>query len=228
VNERGTQVTSPPPVDLGPSLQRGIRLAAKRALDLVLASLALIVTGPIVIVAAIAVRLTSPGPALYRQVRVGRYGRAFTLYKLRSMVVDADPAVHQAYMHALLSLPPDEVASLYKLEDDPRVTPLGRWLRRTSIDELPQLLNVLRGDMSLVGPRPDLPYDLPDYETWQWRRLSVLPGITGLWQVSGRCCLSPREMLRLDVEYADGWTLRGDVMILLRTVPTVLARVGAR
>jgi lipopolysaccharide/colanic/teichoic acid biosynthesis glycosyltransferase len=217
----------PAHVDLRETQQRGVRLVCKRALDLVLASVALGVAGPVILLAAAAVRLTSPGPAVHRQVRVGRGGSPFTLYKLRSMVVDADPLLHQAYMHELLRSATQPATGTFKLEDDPRVTRVGRWLRRTSIDELPQLWNVLRGEMSLVGPRPDLPYDLADYEDWHWRRFSVLPGISGLWQVSGRCCLPPREMLRLDVEYAETWSLRGDIRILLRTVPAVITRVGA-
>jgi lipopolysaccharide/colanic/teichoic acid biosynthesis glycosyltransferase len=117
---------------------------------------------------------------------------------------------------------------MYKLEHDPRVTRVGRLLRRTSIDELPQLFNVLRGEMSLVGPRPEIAYALPEYEDWHWRRFSVLPGMTGLWQVSGRGCLPPREMLRLDVQYADTWSLGRDLSILLRTIPAVVGERGSR
>ncbi|HSL56953.1 MAG TPA: sugar transferase [Acidimicrobiales bacterium] len=208
--------------------QRGPALVAKRTIDVLVAASLLVLCAPVLFLAAIAVRATSPGPALYRGTRVGRFGERFTVYKLRSMVADADPAIHAAYVHELSCGRGVESDGLYKLHDDPRITPVGRWLRRTSLDELPQLVNVLKGDMSLVGPRPECEYDLADYESWHWRRFSVLPGMTGLWQVSGRGCLPPPEMLRLDVEYADTWSLRQDLSILLRTVPAVLTERGSR
>jgi lipopolysaccharide/colanic/teichoic acid biosynthesis glycosyltransferase len=219
----------PPGVDVHDTRQRGPALAVKRAIDVVGALTLLILASPVLIVAAISIRLSSPGPILFRQARVGRFGKPFTELKLRSMVADADPHVHEAYVRGLLhdggQVPG---APVYKLDHDTRVTPLGRWLRRTSIDELPQLVNVLRGEMSLVGPRPEVPYVLDEYEPWHWRRFTVLPGMTGLWQIRGRGCLPPREMLRLDVEYADTWSLRLDLSILVRTIPAVLAERGSR
>ncbi|MCU0269499.1 MAG: sugar transferase [Acidimicrobiales bacterium] len=224
------------PIDLHDTRQRGPALAAKRVLDVVVAVLVLVLTAPLLALAALAVRRTSPGPALFRGTRVGRFGRTFTVYKFRSMVVDADQHAHEAYVRALLhdgtgdgdGGSGDAGADVFKVEHDPRITRVGRLLRRTSIDELPQLLNVVKGEMSLVGPRPECVYALPEYEDWHWRRFRVLPGMTGLWQVSGRACLPPREMLRLDVRYADTWTLRQDLSILVRTIPAVLAERGSQ
>lgn len=202
--------------------QTGARLAAKRLLDATVAVVVLVVTSPILLVVAVAVRLDSPGPALYRGERVGFGARSFTMYKFRSMVTDADPGVHRA----LVSQRNDPARAsadggLHKVVDDPRVTRIGRILRRTSIDELPQLFNVLRGDMSLVGPRPDVPYALDQYHPRHWRRFSVMPGMTGLWQVSGRSELSAMQMLDLDVRYADEWTLWLDLVLLVKTVSVV-------
>lgn len=211
----------------------------KRAFDITVASVLLAGASPVLAAAAVIVRLDSPGPAVYRATRVGRGGRVFSMYKLRTMVVDADDSPHRDLITALLApgaadgVPgppggpgPDDV-TVYKLQDDPRITRVGRYLRATSIDELPQLVNVLRGDMSLVGPRPDVPYSVEHYQPWQRQRLEVRPGMTGLWQVSGRGLVSPVAMLRLDVEYV---TRRGallDLQILGRTVPAVLRRIGA-
>lgn len=214
----------------------------KRAADLVGALALLAVSSPLLAAAAVAVRLDSPGPALYRGRRVGQHGHEFSMYKFRSMAVDADDAPHRELVTALLSDagtppagPPDPAgpdgsvpaAPLYKVEKDPRVTRVGRILRATSIDELPQLANVVRGEMSLVGPRPDVPYAVEQYQPWHRRRLEAKPGMTGLWQVSGRAELSPADMLRLDVEYVERRSLLLDLSILLRTLPAVLRRVGA-
>jgi lipopolysaccharide/colanic/teichoic acid biosynthesis glycosyltransferase len=229
-----------PPVglDLHETRQRGAPMALKRVLDVVVAALVLLLAAPILGVAALAIKLTTPGPALHRGIRIGRFGRPFTMYKLRSMVADADQHVHEAYVCRLLhdgkaadasaATGGDTPGAMFKLGGDPRVTRVGRVLRRTSIDELPQLVNVLRGEMSLVGPRPECPYVLPEYESWQWRRFTVLPGMTGLWQVSGRADLPPSEMLRLDVRYADTWSMRRDLSILARTIPAVLSERGCR
>lgn len=219
--------------------QRGAALVVKRALDVVAAVVVLVLTLPVLIAVAVAIKLSSPGPVLYRGTRVGRGMRTFTAYKFRSMQADADETLHRRYVSGLLraahggargapptaitgpgEAPADRAPSgrpQFKLVDDPRVTSVGRVIRRTSVDELPQLLNVLRGEMSLVGPRPEIPYALEEYEPWQWRRFEVLPGLTGLWQTSGRSRLSPTDMLRLDVEYARAWSLALDVRILLRT-----------
>jgi lipopolysaccharide/colanic/teichoic acid biosynthesis glycosyltransferase len=173
----------------------------------------------------LAVRLSSRGPAVFRQERLGHRGRPFTLLKFRTMYTDADDAVHRAYVTQLLTKEAPVTggsSGLFKLEADPRITPVGRWLRRASLDELPQLVNVLRGEMSLVGPRPALAWEAELYHESDHRRFDVLPGITGLWQVSGRSRLSMREALALDVEYVRRRSLWLDVMILARTIPTVL------
>jgi lipopolysaccharide/colanic/teichoic acid biosynthesis glycosyltransferase len=187
--------------------------------------LALMVLWPLLAALVLAVRLSSPGPAVFRQERLGLGKRPFTLLKFRTMYVDRGDAPHRAYVTLLLTQeapPRGGDRGLFKLEEDPRVTPLGRWLRRTSLDELPQLVNVLRGDMSLVGPRPALAWEAAFYRDVDHLRFQVLPGITGLWQVSGRSRLSMREGLALDVEYVRRRSLRLDLWILARTIPTLL------
>jgi lipopolysaccharide/colanic/teichoic acid biosynthesis glycosyltransferase len=192
----------------------------KRAIDLAGATLGLVLVAPLLLALALVVCVTSPGPPLFGQRRAGRGGREFTMWKLRTMVADADR------MRPLL-LAQSRDAHWLDLADDPRVTLLGRLLRRTSLDELPQLINVVRGDMSLVGPRP-LPIEeharIPD---WARRRVSLRPGITGLWQVEGRASVSFQDMLRLDCEYVGRASLRTDLKILLRTVPAVVTGKGA-
>jgi lipopolysaccharide/colanic/teichoic acid biosynthesis glycosyltransferase len=186
-----------------------------------------VLVAPVLLVAAIAIRATSEGPALHRGVRVGRYGERFTVYKLRSMVLDADPAIHEAYVHALSCGCPADAHGLYKLEDDPRITRVGHWVRRTSIDELPQLLNVLKGDMSLVGPRPPLPEEYATYGPRERGRLDVRPGLTCTWQVSGRSDLDFETWVEMDLEYIRDWSLRRDLVLMAKTVPAVLSRRGA-
>jgi exopolysaccharide biosynthesis polyprenyl glycosylphosphotransferase len=200
----------------------GVTRHVKRGIDIVGAILAMIVTAPLFALAAIGVRLSSPGPILFRQERIGMDGRLFSVIKFRTMYHEADSELHEAYVTAMLSgNGVDTVEGLYKLGEDPRVTGFGRFLRRFSIDELPQLLNVLKGDMSLVGPRPALAYEVELYEDWQRRRLDFRPGITGLWQVSGRSRLSLQDMLRLDVRYVETWTPLRDVIIILQTLPAL-------
>jgi exopolysaccharide biosynthesis polyprenyl glycosylphosphotransferase len=207
---------------------RGPHWVVKRAVDLVGASILLLLLGLPMLVIALVVRLTSPGPVLFRQERVGMDGKTFQLLKFRSMTNGASDEIHREYMSALMSTatatdPSEEPgAAFFKLTNDPRITTAGRVLRRYSLDELPQLLNVVKGDMSLVGPRPALAYEVDLYEDWQRRRLDVLPGMTGLWQVSGRSRLSPADMLRLDVHYAETWSLFKDFLIILKTVPAIL------
>ena len=210
----------------------------KRAIDVVAAAVLLAITAPLMAIVAIAVKAESRGPAIYRGRRLGLAGRPFTVLKFRSMRADTDDELHRRYVLGLLrgeraddqsdvSVPTDDNVVAFKLHDDPRVTRVGRFIRATTLDELPQLVNVLRGDMSLVGPRPEVPYALEGYEDWQHERFSVRPGLTGLWQVSGRGELSPSEMLELDVEYARHRNLRLDLEILARTIPAVLRRKGA-
>jgi lipopolysaccharide/colanic/teichoic acid biosynthesis glycosyltransferase len=218
-------VVEPPVAD-----RRGYRLA-KRSLDLVTSLLLLLLLLPTMLVLAAAVRLTSPGPALYRQTRVGQHSAPFVMLKFRSMRTDSDDGAHRRYVTALLTeqvAPDGGEAGVYKLARDPRITWVGGFLRRTSLDELPQLINVLRGQMSLVGPRPALDWEVEFYEGAHLRRLEVLPGLTGLWQVSGRSRLGMRQALDLDIEYVArcSWSL--DLRILCRTPAALLGRSGAR
>lgn len=193
----------------------------KGAVDRCAAGLALLVLLPVLVGIALAVRLTSSGPALYRQERIGINGRSFTMLKFRSMVVDAD--------QRLDDIRADNISDglLFKMRNDPRVTPVGRWLRRLSLDELPQLFNVLGGSMALVGPRPPLPGEVARYDSSVSRRLLVKPGLTGLWQISGRSDLPWEEAVRLDLRYVENWSLALDLLILWKTTRAVLNRSGA-
>ncbi|MGC3997195.1 MAG: sugar transferase [Anaeromyxobacter sp.] len=197
-------------------------LLAKRAFDVVGSVAGLVLLAPVLAVAAAAVALDSRGPILFRQQRVGLHGRRFTLYKFRSMRCGAEAE------RAALEHRNEMDGPVFKLRSDPRVTRVGRLLRRTSLDELPQLWNVLRGEMSLVGPRPPLPDEVRRYEPWQRRRLSVKPGLTCTWQVSGRSEVGFRRWMELDLAYIDRWSLWQDVRIVLRTIPAVLLGRGAR
>jgi exopolysaccharide biosynthesis polyprenyl glycosylphosphotransferase len=191
----------------------------KRALDVVVAGTALVLLGPLLAVIAIAIRLDSPGPVLFRQRRIGQGAREFEMVKFRTMVKDADE------MKPHLA-PLNEADGLFKIADDPRITRVGRLLRRTYLDEVPQLLNVLRGDMSLVGPRPLVPDDDSRVQGWDRRRLHVPPGMTGHWQILGSSRVPLGEMVKIDYLYGANWSLWGDLKILARTVPYVLARRG--
>lgn len=202
----------------------------KRIIDVVVALLLLLVLLPALLLMVLAVRATSPGPALFRQVRSGRHGRPFVMLKFRSMHANSDDAVHRTYVTALLTeeaAPDGGLTGVYKLDRDPRVTSVGAFLRRMSLDELPQLINVLRGEMSLVGPRPALPWEVQLYNVEHRRRLEVPPGLTGLWQVSGRSRLTMRQALDLDLEYVSRCSTRLDLRILLRT-PAALRSGSAR
>lgn len=197
------------------------QLAVKRTMDIVGASVLFLLTWPIMIAAAIAIRLESNGPVFFKQVRAGRSGRKFSMLKFRSMVTDAEQ------IKAKLAHLNEMDGPVFKIQHDPRITRVGRFIRKTSIDELPQMFNILLGDMSMVGPRPPLPSEVEQYEPWQRRRLSVKPGLTGLWQVSGRNQIDFEEWMQLDLQYIDTWSLWLDVKILLRTVPAVVLRSGA-
>jgi lipopolysaccharide/colanic/teichoic acid biosynthesis glycosyltransferase len=193
---------------------------------------ALVLFSPLLAVIAVLVKLTSRGPILYRQVRIGRYGRRFTFLKFRSMHNKNDHKVHEEFVKRLIAggvdTPGNGSSSVYKLTNDKRITPIGRFLRKSSLDELPQLFNVLQGDMSLVGPRPPLPYEFEAYHTWHKQRLiAVQPGITGLWQVTGRSRTKFDEMVRLDLKYASSWTVWGDIKILSQTPRAVISGEGA-
>ena len=208
--------------DLAP-LGRRIDLALKRSIDIGGAALGLMVLAPLFLVVAAAIRATSPGPAFLRQIRAGQNGKTFALYKFRSMYADA--AARQKDLAALNQHGPDGVT--FKLRHDPRVTPAGRWLRRSSIDELPQLWNVLIGEMSLVGPRPPLPAEVERYRPFERRRLEAKPGLTCLWQIGGRANLPFETQVALDIEYQQRRNTLLDLLILLRTVPAVLTARGA-
>jgi lipopolysaccharide/colanic/teichoic acid biosynthesis glycosyltransferase len=209
-------------------------LSIKRLMDIVLSAMALILCTPLFLIIAAAIKVSSKGPVLFRQQRVGQYGRRFTFLKFRSMHIDNDPSVHKEYVTKLIagqaerepSSPKD--GGVYKLTNDRRITPVGKFIRRTSLDELPQFLNVLKGEMSLVGPRPAIPYEVAAYDTWHRRRvLEVKPGITGLWQVNGRSRVKFDEMVRLDLQYARSWSPWVDLNILIRTPRAVLRGDGA-
>ncbi|MGF1596690.1 MAG: sugar transferase [Acidimicrobiales bacterium] len=213
------------------AVPRQVQLRLKRILDVLVAALALILLSPLMLLVAVAIRVTSRGPVIFRQTRLGLGQRRFTIYKFRSMRVDADPEIHRRFLRREVELWSSghiDAISHYKVGDDLRVTAVGRLIRRLSIDEIPQLVNVVRGEMSLVGPRPDLAYSLENYQPHHHRRFEVLPGLTGLWQVSGRSHLSYVDMLELDVVYADTWSLYQDLKILIRTVPVLAmpARAG--
>ncbi len=195
-------------------------LLVKRAIDVVLASIGIIVLSPVFLLTAVLIRLTSHGPAIFRQVRCGLNGRTFLCYKFRSMVADAEQRLHEV-MH----LNEKEIAM--KIRNDPRLTPLGKWLRKSSIDELPQLFNVLKGDMSLVGPRPAIPTEVERYQHWQRRRLRMRPGLTCLWALRGRDRVDFESWMRLDLEYIDNWSLSLDARIILLTIPQVVSGRGA-
>jgi len=197
-----------------------IRLLLKRAVDIVLATAGLVVLAPFMLAIALAIKLTSPGPAIFRQVRCGLNGRRFLFYKFRSMCQNAEQL-----KASLAHLSTRQTA--FKIPDDPRLTPIGRFLRRFSIDEWPQLWNVLRGDMSLVGPRPAVPNEVEQYQRWQRRRLRMRPGLTCLWAICGRDAVDFDTWMKMDMQYIDNWSLALDWKILLRTIPRVLTGRGA-
>jgi lipopolysaccharide/colanic/teichoic acid biosynthesis glycosyltransferase len=205
----------------------------KRAMDVIGSAAALLVCSPLLLVIAAATKLSSQGPIFFKQERLGRFGTTFKCLKVRSMYVGNDPKIHREFMKGVIGGSHDGKASggnepSYKMTNDPRITRIGRILRRTSLDELPQFINVLMGDMSLVGPRPPLVYEYAEYDVWHRRRvLEVKPGITGLWQVNGRSHIQFNEMVRLDLQYARGWSLWRDIQIIMRTPRAVVFGGGA-
>lgn len=200
---------------------QGWNLIVKRAFDLLFCALIALLALPIMLLITLAIRLDSPGPIFYRQTRIGRNGAPFTCFKFRSMVTGADE------MRQALRAHNDATGPLFKVRNDPRRTRVGRFLRRFSLDELPQLFNVFRGEMSLIGPRPNLPEEVEQYEEWHKKRLAASPGLTGLWQVSGRSDLTFDEMVLLDIYYVENWSLALDLNILLRSAPAMLHGRGA-
>jgi lipopolysaccharide/colanic/teichoic acid biosynthesis glycosyltransferase len=221
--------------------EKSLYFACKRCIDVVLAALVLVLLAPLMLLIAILIKLDTPGPGIFVQERVGsrrrsRGGREiweirnFSCYKFRTMHLDADQSVHQAFIKAFVEGCEgisDEGGVNFKLTDDPRVTRVGRILRKTSLDELPQLVNVLKGEMSLVGPRPVPTYEVAEYQAWHRERLAALPGLTGLWQANGRCQVSFDDMIRMDIEYVRNQSLRLDIKILFLTIPAVVSGRGA-
>jgi lipopolysaccharide/colanic/teichoic acid biosynthesis glycosyltransferase len=218
-----------------PKSGRRSQLGVKRMMDIAGSALALVVLAPVLAAIALAIKATSKGPVFFRQQRVGQYGQTFTFLKFRSMFVNNDHSIHKEFVKRLISSDAGgqaggegNVSVVYKITNDKRVTPIGSFLRRTSLDELPQFINVLRGEMSLVGPRPAIPYELAVYKTWHRRRvLEVKPGITGLWQVTGRSRVKFDDMVRLDLRYATSWSPLLDFKILMRTPMAVIKGSGA-
>lgn len=210
---------------------RRLPLFIKRSMDIAGSLAALLVFSPLFLLISLAIKLTSQGPVFFRQERVGAYGVPFPFLKFRTMKVNNDAKIHQEYVAKLIRGEVVKDASkggVFKITDDPRVTAVGRFLRKTSLDELPQFINVLKGEMSLVGPRPPIPYELEAYDLWHRRRiLEAKPGITGLWQVRGRSRTTFDEMVRLDLQYARSWSLWLDLRILLATPRAVISRKGA-
>ena len=218
---------------------RRSQLSVKRLMDIGGSLLALGLCSPVMLTIALAIKMTSKGPIFFRQQRVGQYGQSFTFLKFRSMKVNNDASVHQEYVKKLIASEAEKQPAagngvstsgqgIYKLTNDKRITPIGKLLRRSSLDELPQFINVLRGEMSLVGPRPAIPYELAVYKTWHRRRvLEVKPGITGLWQVTGRSRVKFDDMVRLDLRYATSWSPWLDFKILMRTPLAVIRGSGA-
>ena len=211
----------------------------KRIIDVVFALIAIVVLSPVMLALAIAIAIDSPGPVIFRQSRLGKNGAPFTFYKFRSMVVNGNDGIHREFVTSLIRGDLEDVrkqndagsdaSPMFKLKADPRITSIGRFMRQTSLDELPQLFNVLKGNMSLVGPRPPLPYEAENYQSWHLRRvLEIKPGITGLWQVEGRSRVTFDEMVRMDLRYIRNWSLLLDFKILAKTILVVLRREGGK
>lgn len=215
------EIRGVPLIGLAEPALKGVNFAYKRAFDIVISILVLIPMAPILAIVALLIKLDSPGPVIFKQTRVGRGGKLFEVFKFRSMRTGAEQEVQQLQEHNEADGP------LFKMRNDPRVTRLGRFLRKSSLDEFPQMLNVLNGDMSLIGPRPSLPDEVAQYQEWHRKRLEAPPGLTGLWQVSGRSDTTFDEMMLLDIFYVERWSPLLDLMILIRTIPTVLFQRGA-
>ena len=227
------RVDGVPKIGLGEPALKGIGVIAKRAVDVVASAGAIVVFAPLFALIALLVKLLSPGPILFKQIRAGRDGRPFTFYKFRTMRHDTDDTIHREYASSFiggkeLRLRDEKTdKKIYKMPDDPRVTPIGKILRKASLDELPQIFNVLKGDMSLVGPRPPIAYELTVYKEWHKRRLRAKPGLTGLWQVSGRSSVPFHDMVLLDLYYINRWSLLLDFEIIFKTVPVIVSGKGA-
>ncbi len=210
------------------SRSAGLRGKIKRLFDILLAGCALVVLSPFLLLISILVKRSSPGPVLFVQERIGKDGVPFPFLKFRTMVHNSDDAIHRQFAAMFINGNEKEPAkdNVFKMTNDPRVTRIGSLLRKTSMDELPQLINIVRGEMSLVGPRPPIAYELDHYQPWHHERLRVTPGLTGLWQVSGRSNVPFEEMVRLDIHYINSWSLKRDAEIVLKTLPVVMKGTG--
>ncbi len=220
------------PEALNVEKRRQIAFFLKRAMDIAGGAAGIMLFSPLFIVLPLLIKASSKGPVLFRQERIGRYGERFVFLKFRTMYENNNPQIHQDYIKKLIleqkSYEGNGSNGVFKIKDDPRVTPIGRFLRKTSFDELPQFLNVLKGEMSLVGPRPPIPYEFDNYDLWHRRRvMEVKPGITGLWQVEGRSSTTFDEMVRLDLKYSKEWSIWLDIKIMLKTPWVVIAGKGA-
>jgi len=204
----------------------------KRSTDIVISLGVLVLGFPFLLAIALLIKLTSRGPVFFKQERVGEDGRSFALFKFRTMRTDCDDSIHREFTRNFIQgrLPEPSLdasdCAVYKLTDDPRITAVGGFLRKTSLDELPQFINILRGEMTIVGPRPPLQYEYECYDEWAKQRLKVRPGLTGLWQVSGRSAVSFKEMVHMDIYYIENWSLLLDFNIMLKTVPVMLSGTG--
>ena len=223
------------PIDLDESVKtHRVQAALKRLMDMAGSVFGLLLASPLMLVTAFVIKISSPGPAIFKQTRLGKKGVRFPFYKFRSMYWKADDRIHREYVTDLIGGNLDKINQgdaerpLYKMKSDPRITLIGKIIRKTNIDELPQFFNVLKGEMSLVGPRPPILYEVEKYESWHLRRiLEVKPGITGLWQVNGRSRTSFDDMVRLDLKYAQNWSLWLDLKILVKTIKAVIRPKGA-
>jgi len=210
----------------------GILGRLKRVFDLCIACLMLVAVSPVMLVIALLIKQADRGPVLFAQERLGRDGRPFKFYKFRSMAHNSDDAIHRQFVAMFIGgdesgcAESNEGEKVFKMKEDPRITKIGSILRRTSLDELPQLFNIIKGEMSLVGPRPPIAYEIENYQPWHMERLKAVPGLTGLWQVSGRSSVSFEEMVRLDVRYINNWSPFLDLVIMLKTIPVVFQGTG--
>jgi exopolysaccharide biosynthesis polyprenyl glycosylphosphotransferase len=207
---------------------QGFQGKFKRAFDFTCASVAMLLLLPFFTFLAFLVKRSSSGPVFFTQERVGKDGKPFKFYKFRTMIHNSDDAIHRQFASMFISggIDEDESDDSFKMTDDPRVTGIGSWLRRTSLDELPQVLNILKGEMSFVGPRPPITYEIEQYQPRHHERLRVVPGLTGLWQVSGRSSVSFEEMVRLDIHYINNWSFFEDIKIIFKTIPVVFKGTG--
>jgi exopolysaccharide biosynthesis polyprenyl glycosylphosphotransferase len=222
--------------DVIKSVHKVFFLHIKRIIDIAGSIVGLVISSPLFLIIPILIKMTSKGPVLFKQERLGQFGRKFIFLKFRSMRIDNDDSIHREYIKDLITQKSDRCKNdgesdrknVYKIEGDPRITLIGKFLRKTSLDELPQFINVLKGEMSLVGPRPPIPYEYDDYKLWHMKRvIEVKPGITGLWQVEGRSSTAFDEMVRLDLKYIREWSLWLDIKIILKTPWVILTGKGA-